>query len=73
MKKLACLLIAALSLVNVMAQITTASLRGVVKNQSNEVLVGCSSQLSYTAKFERLVYYNEQVAVCQYQILFFFF
>ena len=47
MKKFACLLIAVLSLVNVMAQITTASLRGVVKNQSNEVLVGATVVLSH--------------------------
>ncbi len=47
MKKLACLLVTMLSLVNVMAQITTASLRGVVKNQSNEVLVGATVVLSH--------------------------
>ena len=47
MKKFACLLIAVLSLVNVMAQITTASLRGVVKNQSNEILVGATVVLSH--------------------------
>ncbi len=47
MKKLACLLVAMLSLVSVMAQVTTASLRGVVKNQSNEVLIGATVVLSH--------------------------
>lgn len=47
MKKLVCLLVAMLSLVSVMAQVTTASLRGVVKNQSNEVLIGATVVLSH--------------------------
>lgn len=47
MKKLACLLMAMLSLVYAEAQITTASLRGVVKNQENEVLVGATIVLSH--------------------------
>ena len=47
MKKLVCLLVAILSLVCVEAQITTASLRGVVKNQSNDVLVGATVVLSH--------------------------
>lgn len=40
-------MVAILSLVCVEAQITTASLRGVVKNQSNEVLVGATVVLSH--------------------------
>ena len=40
-------MVAILSLVCVEAQITTASLRGVVKNQSNDVLVGATVVLSH--------------------------
>lgn len=47
MKKLACLLLAVLSITSVMAQITTASLRGVVKNQSEETLIGATVVLSH--------------------------
>lgn len=45
MKKLFCLLIAVMSLGGVVAQITTSSLRGVVKNSSDETLVGATVAL----------------------------
>ena len=47
MKRLFLLLCALLSLVNVSAQVTTASLRGVVQNSSNEVLIGATVVLSH--------------------------
>ena len=47
MRKLFLLLCALLSLVNVVAQVTTASLRGVIVNSSNEVLVGATVVLSH--------------------------
>ena len=47
MKRFFLLLCALLSLVNVVAQVTTASLRGVVVNSSNEVLVGATVVLSH--------------------------
>ena len=47
MKRLFLLFCALLSLVNVVAQVTTASLRGVIVNSSNEVLVGATVVLSH--------------------------
>ena len=47
MKKLFLLLCALLSLVGVWAQVTTSSLRGVVVNSSNEILVGATVVLSH--------------------------
>lgn len=47
MKRLFLLLCALLSLCNVVAQVTTASLRGVVVNPSNEVLIGATVVLSH--------------------------
>ena len=48
MKKLACLLVAVLTIAGAMAQITSATLRGEVKNQSDERLVGATIVLSHT-------------------------
>ena len=48
MKKLACLLVAVLTIASAMAQITSATLRGEVKNQSDERLVGATIVLSHT-------------------------
>ena len=47
MKKLACLLVAVLTMASAMAQLTSATLRGVVKNQSEEGLVGATIVLSH--------------------------
>ncbi len=47
MKRLFLLLCALLSLASVSAQVTTASLRGVVQNSSNEVLIGATVVLSH--------------------------
>ena len=47
MKKLACLLVAVLTIASSMAQITSATLRGEVKNQSDERLVGATIVLSH--------------------------
>ena len=47
MKKLVCLIMALSCVLYATAQITTASLRGVVKNQSNEILVGATVVLSH--------------------------
>ncbi|MBR6662449.1 MAG: TonB-dependent receptor [Alistipes sp.] len=55
MKKLICLLLTLLSL-DVMAQITTASLRGVVQNLSKEALVGAT--VSLTQSKTGVAYYS---------------
>lgn len=47
MKRLVLLLCALLSLLGVSAQVTTSSIRGVVKNSSNEILVGATVVLSH--------------------------
>ena len=47
MKRFICLLFALLSLSYAVAQVTTASLRGVVKNQSEELLIGATVVLSH--------------------------
>ena len=47
MKRLFLLLIAILSLCSVSAQVTTASLRGVVENSQNEKLIGATIVLSH--------------------------